>query len=611
MAGSLIGALRVSLGLDSAQFDTGVKKAQQNAKHGSAGITDSFKSVVASAKLVTAAVVAIGSAAVVLAVRKSVDAMDDLSKAAQKVGTSVPELAKLRWAAELSGIAADSLETGLNKLNRAIVGIAPGATGAAGALQRMGVTAGTGTLDAMLKVADQFARMPDGATKSAMAIQLFGKAGADMIPLLNGGAAGIKAAADEAERLGLVLDTKTARAAEAFNDNLSRLGVVSDGITMQISAGLVPALAAITTELARSANVGGQWVDMGKGIGNAMLFIAESGFIAYEAIAGVLNAATSMDNAFEAIYSGKGFAAAGKIIGDQERATAAGIKARQASFARMRADIENFQPGELKPVVMPSDIQFGDPKKPKKEKDPFVAPTEREGWALQALLDRGTAADVEVNRQALAGVADTLADLQSRDFTLEIIRPEAFQQAERFAENLSASLGQALVFGQSIGQALVNSFKAAAAEMVTSGLMDMLLGGRDGGGRRSGGLLGSIFGLVSAATPATAGSAIVPKTAIPGFANGTNYAPGGLAMVGERGRELVNLPRGTQVIPNGQTEAMMAGRSSHVTVGIDPRNGNITAFVTEQITATAPAIAQAGAAMAQGQLAQRAQRRVR
>jgi phage-related minor tail protein len=37
---------------------------------------------------------------------------------------------------------------------------------------------------------------------------------------------------------------------------------------------------------------------------------------------------------------------------------------------------------------------------------------------------------------------------------------------------------------------------------------------------------------------------------IPGFATGTNFAPGGLALVGERGPELVNLPRGSQVIPN-------------------------------------------------------------
>lgn len=39
---------------------------------------------------------------------------------------------------------------------------------------------------------------------------------------------------------------------------------------------------------------------------------------------------------------------------------------------------------------------------------------------------------------------------------------------------------------------------------------------------------------------------------VPGFAEGTPFAPGGLAIVGERGPELVNLPRGAQVIPNHQ-----------------------------------------------------------
>lgn len=38
---------------------------------------------------------------------------------------------------------------------------------------------------------------------------------------------------------------------------------------------------------------------------------------------------------------------------------------------------------------------------------------------------------------------------------------------------------------------------------------------------------------------------------VPGFANGTDYAPGGLALVGEHGPEFVNLPRGSKVWPNG------------------------------------------------------------
>jgi phage-related tail protein len=36
-----------------------------------------------------------------------------------------------------------------------------------------------------------------------------------------------------------------------------------------------------------------------------------------------------------------------------------------------------------------------------------------------------------------------------------------------------------------------------------------------------------------------------------GYASGTNYAPGGMALVGERGPEIVELPRGSKVYPNG------------------------------------------------------------
>src|SRR5690606_26888393 len=45
---------------------------------------------------------------------------------------------------------------------------------------------------------------------------------------------------------------------------------------------------------------------------------------------------------------------------------------------------------------------------------------------------------------------------------------------------------------------------------------------------------------------------------VPGFATGTRFAPGGLALVGERGPELINLPRGSRVFPNGQTRDMLS-----------------------------------------------------
>jgi hypothetical protein len=52
----------------------------------------------------------------------------------------------------------------------------------------------------------------------------------------------------------------------------------------------------------------------------------------------------------------------------------------------------------------------------------------------------------------------------------------------------------------------------------------------------------------------------------PSYAVGTDFHPGGLAWVGEQGRELVNLPRGAQVIPHQQSVRMAAGNDNREVV---------------------------------------------
>ena len=72
--------------------------------------------------------------------------------------------------------------------------------------------------------------------------------------------------------------------------------------------------------------------------------------------------------------------------------------------------------------------------------------------------------------------------------------------------------------------------------------------------------LASKFGGAPTTTvpPTTPPSGAPPQT-IPFFAAGTSYAPGGLAMVGERGPELVKLPRGSGVYSASQTRDMFSG----------------------------------------------------
>lgn len=73
---------------------------------------------------------------------------------------------------------------------------------------------------------------------------------------------------------------------------------------------------------------------------------------------------------------------------------------------------------------------------------------------------------------------------------------------------------------------------------------------------------------------------------IPGFADGTDYAPGGLALVGERGPELVNLPRGSAVIPNHVTSQMARDLSSVTGAG-----GSAGSMVNSNQVTVAPTIA--------------------
>ena len=98
---------------------------------------------------------------------------------------------------------------------------------------------------------------------------------------------------------------------------------------------------------------------------------------------------------------------------------------------------------------------------------------------------------------------------------------------------------------------------------------------------------------------------------VPGRANGTAFHPGGLMKVGERGPEILQVPRGGRVIPNHELRqaGSVAGRV-HVTVGIDD-SGNLRAAVEPMVREYSGVAAQAGAAMAQAQMVQRSRRRYR
>ncbi|MDB5540523.1 MAG: hypothetical protein JWQ89_2250 [Devosia sp.] len=253
MAGSAqIGSLRVSLGLDSAQFQVGLKQSQ--------GALSKF------GIQLTLGVETIGRAlgrmarAFPDAIKGAIDHADELGKASQKIGMSVEALSRLEYAAKLSDVELEGLTTGLRKFSQVVVQAAGNSqSGPAQVFAALGISIkdAAGNLRAndaiFADVADKLSRLEDGALKTSIAMQLFGKSGAELIPLLNSGRAGLNEAAAAADRLGITISTKTAKAAERFNDTLTVIGAILQGVTNKVMEGALPALQNLADFLASPA----------------------------------------------------------------------------------------------------------------------------------------------------------------------------------------------------------------------------------------------------------------------------------------------------------------------------------------------------------------------
>lgn len=180
--------------------------------------------------------------------KSALDSADDLSKMAVKTGISIESLSLLKPIAEQSGVSIQALGTGLKKLASNMVSAAGGSKESAATFARLGIAVkdATGqirpTEAVLMQLADQFAKMPDGAAKSALAVELFGKAGVDMIPFLNQGAAGIEELKQKFKDLGLEIDGPTGAAAEKFNDTLDTVKQALTGIALQIIQAALPAM---------------------------------------------------------------------------------------------------------------------------------------------------------------------------------------------------------------------------------------------------------------------------------------------------------------------------------------------------------------------------------
>lgn len=181
---------------------------------------------------------------------------DGIDKASIRIGVSAERLQSLRYAANLSGASAETLDKSMAKLNENIAKAASGKNEELASLfKKLGISLkdANGNLriaaDVMPQFADAIQRNTDAGLRARMMIAAFGEEGQKLVPMLEGGSGALQEMEDRAKRLGLVMSGDDVKAAAALGDRFSELGMVFDSFGNTLSAKIAPVLTPIIDDL--------------------------------------------------------------------------------------------------------------------------------------------------------------------------------------------------------------------------------------------------------------------------------------------------------------------------------------------------------------------------
>lgn len=489
-----IGSLLVNLLLEDASFINGLKRATKQHEQSMRSMQRAADLAIVGMKTLGAVA---GSVFSVQAIQGALDYAGSIGEISDALGVTTKELQVYRFAATQANLSNEEIEKGLAKAtleigrnNDAFAKLGISTKTASGEIKTAG--------QILPELADALQKIESPAERSALLVELFGRQGQKLGPLLQGGAAGLKAFADEAERTGQVLSSKAIADADKAADNIAKL---QNALRVSVAGAVAENSAAIA---ALSESLTGL---IGR-IGDLLRRASEA-----NRIRATLGAARG-----DKSYLGGLLIARGK--GDADPAAF-----QAALFSTALEDAAALAPGRGSAGAIlpaPSGAAGGTGR--------VRAAAQQAAKEVSDAMKRleqsaGGGGVLEGAFKPLDETAERLREIQQIAVDIPPIQPinlEALQLAEDFQRNLVDGLGQAIVFGRSLGDALVASIRAAAAQLITSGLLKLLQGGGDG----SGGFIASAISSIGAAFGGAR-------------ANGGPVSAGRAYLVGERGPEIL------------------------------------------------------------------------
>lgn len=393
----------------------------------------------------------------------TIGAADEVGKLSQRLGMATESLTALQFGGRLAGVSMEQMGQAVRNLSNRMQDAARGGAGAQSTFSAIGVSVREANGDlrsadqVLADVADRFQGYRDGAEKTALAVDLFGRAGERMIPMLNQGSAGLQGMAEEARAFGVVFGNDLAKKAEQFNDNLTRMRAAFDGVRLAIASDMLPALVQLTNQLVEGRRAAGGFLEAFKLFGTMSPFKTWGEHVASlrKEIAGLEAdrdrqlrfgagaSATSVQTAIDAARKRMAFA--------QEQYAAEVAERHKASYSN-----EGRTPLVAAPVPPAADRRG--------------TPRAGRDWEFefQATMDRLSGKDLAAVQKDIERASEALQR------TLEATAAAEWKQAEAVAADTRRMQEQLDVLGLS-GEALGN-YKAqklltaaAAAEMAAEG----------------------------------------------------------------------------------------------------------------------------------------------
>lgn len=186
----------------------------------------------------------VGGAALFGMAKSAADTGDRIDKLSQKIGLSRNGFQEWEYILSQNGASVEVLQGGMKKLNKTLDDAKNGSASATEAFSRVGLSIddiqNMNPEQAFEATVKALQAMPEGAEKAALANELLGRSGSELMPLLNGSAESVEELRKQAHDMGIVLSDDAVDASAKFTDTMDNVKRTLGAITTKIGVSVMP-----------------------------------------------------------------------------------------------------------------------------------------------------------------------------------------------------------------------------------------------------------------------------------------------------------------------------------------------------------------------------------